>query len=130
MDGHFGEMKKLINLLLKARIPFEHIVQLKFSKFTKDDIKIFGEAGRYMRNQIIYYRPDGTRVFDCILQSGSYGCREGLLETYGELGVDEEGNPMVMTAEEAFEIIKIAYFTHTELPNSGADMRERKCETE
>ena len=106
MNGHFGEMKKLIKMLLEARIPFEHIVQYSFSEFMKDNIEMFGEAGRYMRNQINYYRPDGTIVFDCILQGGSCGCENGLLETYHELGVDEEGNPKVMTAEEAFEIIK------------------------
>lgn len=106
MNGHIGEMKKLIKMLLEARIPFEHIVQYSFFEFMKDNIEMHGEAGKYARNQIVYYRPDGTRVFDCILQGGSYGCEEGMLEAYGELGVDEEDNPKVMTAEEAFEIIK------------------------
>ncbi len=106
MNGHFGEMKKLIKMLLEAKIPFEHIVQYSSFEFIKDNIEMFGEAGRYMRNQINYYQPDGTRVFDCILQYGSYGCEEGMLETYCELGVDEDGEPRVMTAEEAFEIIK------------------------
>lgn len=27
------------------------------------------------------------------------------METYGELGIDEDGEPMVMSAEEAFRII-------------------------
>lgn len=106
MNGHIGEMKKLIKMLLEARIPFEHIVQYSFCEFMKENIEMFGEAGKYMRNQIVYYRPDGTIVFDCILQCGSYGCKEGLLETYNELGADENGAPRVMTSEEAFEIIK------------------------
>ncbi len=106
MNGQFGEMKKLIKMLLEAKIPFQHIVQYAYTEFMADNIKMFGEAGKYMRNQINYYRADGTRAFDCILHYGSYGCEKGLLESYSELGADEEGNPRVMTAEEAFEIIK------------------------
>lgn len=106
MNGYIGEMIKLIVRLREAKIPFEHIVVYNPHKLMEDDIKMFGDAGKYLRNQVNYWRPDGSVAFDCVLQSGSYGCKEGLLETYHELGVDENNSPMVMTAEEAFEIIK------------------------
>ena len=32
-----------------------------------------------------------------------------MLETYGEFGSDDNGEPNVMTAEEAFDIIKKLY---------------------
>lgn len=36
---------------------------------------------------------------------------EQRVETYGELGIDEDGEPMVMTAEEAFKIIADDFFS-------------------
>ena len=101
-NGLFGEMARLIEMLLKAKIPFEHLVELAYWS----EEYITTEAERYQRNQIIYYRPDGSRVFDVICQGGSYGCECGLLESYGDLGCDERGEPRVIRADEAFEIIK------------------------
>ncbi|MBR4451578.1 MAG: hypothetical protein IKS39_07080 [Clostridia bacterium] len=102
----FGEMKKLIGMLRKAHIPFEYYCQYQFTEFMKDMCESYGEAGKYSRNQIIYFNRAGVRVFDCILQAGSYGCTEGLLETYGDLGIDENGEPKVMTADEIFKILE------------------------
>lgn len=107
-NGYFGEMARLIRMLLKAKIPFEHIVGLYYGSAESIEtcIELYGEAGRYSRNQIIYFRPDGSRVFDVICQGGSYGCERGLLESYGDLGCDEKGEPRIITADEAFEIIQ------------------------
>jgi hypothetical protein len=49
---------------------------------------------------------DGNCKLDGICQLGSYGCAKGLIETYGELGTDAEGDPLVLTADEVFQIIK------------------------
>ena len=49
---------------------------------------------------------DNNWLFDGVCQYGSYGAKNGMIEAYGELGHDASGNPQVMTAEEAFAIIK------------------------
>lgn len=71
------------------------------------------EADRYMRNQIIYGRDTetGNWKFDAIFQWGSFGRTENQVETYGELGTDEDGEPMVMSAEEAFKIIADDFYS-------------------
>ena len=107
-NGHIGEMGRLIEMLLKAMIPFEHVVELAYGseEYITTCVELYREAGRYHRNQIIYCRPDGSRVFDVICQGGSYGCECGLLESYGDLGCDSRGEPRIITADEAFEIIQ------------------------
>ena len=74
------------------------------------------EADMYMRNQIIYGRNKNTMwwKFDAIFQWGSYGRTENKVETYGELGTDEDGEPMVMSAEEAFMIIADDFYSRGE----------------
>ena len=105
-----NELDKLRIMLREANIPFEDIQQ----KFAPELIQHydteynrlrFGDNWIWDRNQIVY-APDGYRLMDGICQYGSYGSKEGLIETYYELGWDEHGNPQVMTAEEAFAIIK------------------------
>ena len=65
-----------------------------------------GMEEEYSRNQIIYGRIDeNTWKLDAIDQFGSYGHREGLIEVWGQLGMDSNGDPLVMTADEVFEII-------------------------
>lgn len=109
-----NELDKLRQMLTDAGIPFEsHQVQwgcpiLPFEK------ERHGEACKWSVNQVIYgpKEPvdDGTPwLWDGICQYGSYGAREGLIESYGPLGVDSEGYPNVVTAEEAFNIIKAHY---------------------
>ena len=108
-----NELDKLRKMLRDAGIPFEDY-QEKHPFYSEnavlDSIKMYGpEASRYSRNQIIYGRnsEDGMYwKFDAICQYGSYGAKDGLIETYGELGVDSDGEPRVMTAKEAFKIIK------------------------
>lgn len=94
---------KLRERLDTAGIPYESHIEIN------EDIlqPIVCEADRYMRNQIIYGRntETGNWKFDAIYQFGSYGRTEGKVETYGELGTDEDGEPMVMSAEEAYKII-------------------------
>ena len=107
-----NELDKLREMLRNADIPFEDYQEKKpfYSESLLDSIMRFGpEANRYSRNQIIYGRnsEDGMYwKFDAIYQYGSFGARDGFIETYGELGVDSDGEPRVMTAEEAFKIIK------------------------
>ena len=99
------EIDELRRMLMDAGIPFES--RIEESKFPRScATELFGAAGKYDRNQVIYGRREKGWKFDAIWQYGSYGAKEGLLETYGPLGVDDEGNPRVMTAREAFEIIK------------------------
>ena len=108
-----NELDKLRKMLRDADIPFEDYQEQKpfySESAVLNSIEMYGpEASRHSRNQIIYGRNSEDRMywkFDAIYQCGSYGAKEGLLETYGELGVDSDGEPRVMTAEEAFEIIK------------------------
>ena len=100
---------KLREMLDTAGIPYESRIE------TNNNIlqPIECEADRYMRNQIIYGRNTETWgwKFDAIYQWGSYGRKENEVETYGELGIDEDGEPMVMTAEEAFKIIADDFFS-------------------
>ena len=105
-----NELDKLRKMLRDADIPFEDYQEREhlYSEALLDSIMRLGpEANRYSRNQIIYGRnsEDGMYwKFDAIYQYGSLG--DGFIETYGELGVDSDGEPRVMTAEEAFKIIK------------------------
>jgi len=97
-----NEIDELRHMLDEANIPYESSIK----EYDDEFISYMGcEADRYLRNQIIYGRTsDTTWKLDAIWQYGSYGREEGLLETYGELGT-EDGDPMVMDAEEAFRII-------------------------
>ena len=103
-----NELDKLREMLKEAEIPYEDYQELRLEE---EDLiywlKHSGENGKYKRNQIIYGRYSKSDwLFDAVCQGGSYGSKESLVESYGDLGVDTEGNPMVLTAEQAFEIIK------------------------
>ena len=103
------QIDELRKMLLEAGIPFENKIRqmdAKTRKHLKPEER-YGEAGKWWENQVIYggRTEIGTR-FDAICCFGSYGAKEGLLETYGELGRGENGEPRIMTAREAFEIIK------------------------
>ena len=79
--------------------------------FVRDDFINIGvdewntKIDKYFENQIVYGRKeDGGWLFDAIFKYGSYGKFQNLLETYGEYG-QKDGEPMVMSAEDAFAII-------------------------
>ena len=97
---------KLREMLDTAGIPYESYKE-EVNENTLLLHPIVCEADRYMRNQIVYGRDKETMgwKFDAIYQFGSFGRTENQVETYGELGTDEDGEPMVMSAEEAFKII-------------------------
>jgi hypothetical protein len=111
-----NELDKLREMLTSANIPFEsyqekHPALLSDNDFWKDNFmlcaKRYGECGIYGRNQIIYGRSDeNSWKLDGICQYGSYGANEGMIETYGELGTGEDGEPRVLDADQVFEIIK------------------------
>ena len=100
---------KLRKMLDTAGIPYESRIEMNENILQP----IVCEADKYIRNQIIYGRDKNTMwwKFDAIYQWGSYGKTENKVETYGELGIDEDGEPMVMTAEEAFKIIADDFFS-------------------
>ena len=114
MSDKVPEIDKLRKLLDKAGIPYKNRVQL-----AEDDediyVKMYGEAGKYTRNQVIYGEctlPQETPFpwkFDAIWQRGSFGAMDGLIETYGPLGWDKREEPREMTAQEAFDIIMADY---------------------
>ncbi len=99
-------LDKLREMLNEAKIPYE-----SYQEEWPDELKAStwdeGEGAQWLRNQIIYdkYDQDGWK-FDAVFQHGSWGREKNLVETYGDLGVDENGNPRVMSAETAFYIIK------------------------
>lgn len=97
---------KLREMLDAEGIPYESYKEM----VNEEDILRYPpgcEAEMYIRNQIIYGRDKETGYwkFDAIFQRGSFGRTENKVETYGPLGTDEEGEPMVMSVEEAFKII-------------------------
>lgn len=105
-DKPMNELDKLRKMLDEAKIPYESY-QKEWGR-DKPLINWSGEAGKYEKNQVIYGRYDGGLGWkiDGICQWGSYGAKQGMIETYSDLGVDEDGEPMVMTAQEVFDIIK------------------------
>ena len=102
-------MDRLREMLDAAGIPYESYIE----KLKDKILPIECEADKYMRNQIVYGRNKNTMWWklDAIFQIGSYGRTENKVETYGELGIDEDGEPMVMTVEEAFKIIADDFFS-------------------
>lgn len=107
-----NELDKLRTMLTEAKIPFESYEELyedRFKDFPSCMPNIECDADRYFTNQVIYgrgYTIDHMWIIDAIYKYGSYGRASGLLETYGEMGVDYKDNPKVMSAVEVFDIIK------------------------
>ena len=111
-----NELDKLRDMLTEAGIPFESI-KTEFEQEYMDCLALYrhdiSPNERYMRNQVIYGRyknnPKHWKI-DGVCQYGSYGVKDGLIETWGKLGRDEHKEPMVMTADEMFRVIAIDYF--------------------
>ena len=103
-------LDRLRQMLNEANIPYE-----SYCRTYEDMKKKYPEwiaptpecdADKYFENQIVYGRKEyGDWLFDAIFKYGSYGRHNDMVETYGEYGSDKKGNPLVMSAEEAFEII-------------------------
>ena len=120
-----NELDKLRRMLKRSGIPFEDYKELRSNNnyLSNDSLEtLYGEAGKYSRNQIIYgrnkkdyFKSENCWKFDGICQYGSFGAKEAMIETYGSLGVDSQGEPRVMTAKEAFDIIKRDYDLYKEL---------------
>lgn len=107
-----NELDKLRAMLDEAEIPYDSIQEEwtpEFYETLPDELReMYGGNSRWIHNQVIYGAvPDvSSWKLDGICQYGSYGAKEGLIETYGSLGVDAEGDPLVLRAEDVFEIIK------------------------
>ena len=121
-----NEIDRLRMMLTDSDIPYESIIQLMdYDEYIKADKERgerykeisydwYGEAANYSLNQVIYGRTaSGKWKFDAIWNKGSFGAKKGLLETYGTLGT-ERGEPMTMTANEAFIIIYNDWFKLSE----------------
>lgn len=120
-----NELDKLRQMLTDAGIPFESTKE-EWPQEAPDIyfVRSECEADKYRINQVIYGRYKDERrkyswKFDAILQWGSFDRHLGLLETFGDLGTTKGGDPLTMTAENAFEIIKTDYEkTKEENPNA------------
>lgn len=108
-----NEIDKLRQLCKEAKIPIESykkrtpeclIIERDETFYDKD------HKNYWYRNQVAYgSNPIGFGwVFDAIYSHGSYSGKK-YLETYGSLGTDEDGEPMLMTAKECFQIIEADY---------------------
>jgi len=110
-----NELDKLRAMLDEANIPYKSTMILVPELLQERHKDYYSGNNRFVRNQIIY-DPDPEKPIswklDAICQLGSYGSAQGLLETFGELGTDAEGDPLVMTAEEVFDIIKEDWESH------------------
>ena len=83
-EFHPTEMYKLINRLIKAKIPFE--------------------VAEWMDTPMVWYPSKENHICDAICHSGSYGHEKGLLEIMG-LTTDPDDVEGYLTAEEVFERI-------------------------
>lgn len=102
-----NELDKLRAMLDEAGIPYESYQKEWPQEQIEMTPELFKGNARWIQNQIVYGREDAIAwKLDGICQYGSYGVAQGLIETYGKLGADAEGDPLVLTAAEAFEIIK------------------------
>ena len=97
-------IKQLHEMLEKENIPHKYIVEKNDMKLDLWDINMYGERAKYIRNQIIYPNMGDDCKFDATWQYGSCGT-DNLVETYHELGCSEDGDPRIMTVNEAFTII-------------------------
>lgn len=84
-EFHPTEMYKLINLLIKAKIPFE--------------------VTEMVDTPQVWYPSEDICICDVICHSGSYGHEKGLLEIMG-LTADSDDVEGYLTAEEVFERIQ------------------------
>lgn len=100
-----NELDRLRYMLDAMNIPYENYKEKWNPKIIEVDPEFYSGNNRFRRNQIIYGRKDNNWKIDGICQMGSYGAVEGLIETYGTLGVDAEGDPLVLNADEVFQII-------------------------
>ena len=107
-----NELDKLRAMLDEAQIPYENYQE----EFSEAAINILPEHysgnNKYLKNQIVYGRFNEIEPgaynwkIDGVCQYGSYGADKGLIETYGEFGVDGDDEPLVLNAEDVFAIIK------------------------
>lgn len=103
-----NELDRLRDMLKGAGIPFISYQEEHPKGFVGSEL--FGEAGRWSRNQVVYggeayHRRYGHYLWDGICQYGSYGAAQGLIETYGTLGCDRHHEPRILTAKQAFDVI-------------------------
>lgn len=98
-----NEIDKLRGMLSRAGIPFESYID-GHNAYTLQYVHIRCLADNYDRNQVIYgrYAQTGWKLA-AIFQYGSYGRTENKLELWGDL---IEGDPIIATAQEAFEMIR------------------------
>lgn len=104
-----NELDKLRWMLELAEIPYESHKEEWADYVININKDYYSGNNQFFKNQIIYgIHPDDVHSWelDGICQLGSYGANEGLIETYGPLGTDAEGDPLVLTADEVFQIIK------------------------
>jgi len=103
-----NEIEKLRKMLDEAGIPYENRQEKASEDKAKERKAIWGEAGGWNKNQIIYgENGKGYWRLDALWQYGTYGANHGLIEVWGTLVENiTGGEPMVMDAKEAFEMIK------------------------
>lgn len=60
------------------------------------------------RHQVLVFGQDGEIAWDAICHRGSYGFEQGLLEIYGNIVAEEDGDSVVgwLTAEDVIERIR------------------------
>lgn len=97
-------IKQLHEMLEKENIPHKYIVEKNNMELDLWEINRYGERAKYMRNQIMYPNMGDDCKFDAIWSYGSYGTGEQV-ETYHELGCNDNGEPRIMTVGAAFDII-------------------------
>jgi len=103
-----NELDKLRAMLDEAKIPYDSFQEEWRKEVIEEFPDYYSGNNRFSRNQVIYGAANDLHDWklDGVCQMGSYGAAQGLIETYGSLGVDAEGDPLVLRAEDVFQIIK------------------------
>jgi hypothetical protein len=81
----------------------KYLIEKGFDFFRED------ENGEYWeKHQIVVYDKNGERQWDAICQRGSYGFQEGLIEIYGTIVTEEDGDSVCgwLTADDVIKRIE------------------------
>lgn len=102
-----NELDKLRAMLDEAQIPYESYKREWSPEATVNTPELFAGNERFVHNQVLYGKISLVEwKIEALCEYGSYGAKYGLIETSGLLGTDAEGDPLVLHADDVFQIIK------------------------
>ena len=81
----------------------KYLIKKGFDFIREDENREYWE-----KHQIVVYDKNGKRQWDAICQRGSYGFQEGLIEIYGTIVTEEDGDSVCgwLTADDVIKRIE------------------------